>query len=174
VRFIPAESFTNGHSLNGGGGAATFFLTKSFGIKADFQGYQSNTSFITIPVGTPGIPGGAQVSVSGDLFTYMFGPEYKFHFGRFQPFGEALFGGAHSNAYGNAYVAIGPGAFTVGGSPANNAFAMAYGGGLDIKLSRHIAFRPGEFDYLYTDFSNQFVNNKQNNFRYTAGMVFTF
>ncbi len=40
-------------------------------------------------------------NVQGNVFTYMFGPQIKKHSGKLQPFGQALFGAAHSNVYAN-------------------------------------------------------------------------
>ena len=53
---------------------------------------------------------------------------------------------------------------------------MVAGGGLDIKVGKHMSFRPIGVDYYQTRFpgilnSNQ---NHQNNFRYTAGVNFLF
>jgi hypothetical protein len=51
-----------------------------------------------------------------------------------------------------------------------NAFAMIAGGGVDIKLSKHMAFRPIKFDYYQTRFSDlELGANTQKNRRYTAG-----
>ena len=51
----------------------------------------------------------------------------------------------------------------------------AAGGGVDIKLSKHMAFRPIEFDYYLTRFSNpELGNNNQNNWRYSGGVNFLF
>jgi hypothetical protein len=65
----------------------------------------------------------------------------------------------------------------IGAAPSNNGFSLLAGGGIDIKLSHAIAVRPGEFDYLLTRFRNNFTNQgaqSQNNFRYSAGVVFQF
>ena len=35
-------------------------------------------------------------------------------------------------------------------SAENNGFAMAFGGGVDVKVGRHPALRPAQFDYLMT------------------------
>jgi hypothetical protein len=53
---------------------------------------------------------------------------------------------------------------------------MAVGGGLDIKVSRVIALRPVEVDYLLTRFGNPITQNNanQNSFRYSGGIVFQF
>lgn len=64
-----------------------------------------------------------------------------------QPFGKALFGVAHANAYASIYDAVN-GVTT--GSSNNNAFAMQFGGGLDFALTPHFQIRPAEVDYLYT------------------------
>jgi hypothetical protein len=50
---------------------------------------------------------------------------------------------------------------------------MVLGGGLDVNVSRHIAIRAAQADWLYTQFPNG-VDNRQNNLRITAGIVFRF
>lgn len=176
VRYIPSASQTNNHSLNGGGGSAVLNLNSYLGIKMDLQGYGSTTSNFVIP---PNInfPGGAAGSISGNLFTYLFGPQIKFRTPKVQPFAHVLLGGAYSNVYGNAFRTIcqpAASACTFSGSPSSNAFAMAVGGGLDIPVSALVSIRPAEIDYLLTDFSNRFTNSNQNNFRYSGGVTFTF
>jgi hypothetical protein len=56
------------------------------------------------------------------------------------------------------------------------AFAMTAGGGLDIKLNKHVSFRPIGLDYYLTRFQNlrTLGDNNQNNLRYTAGFNFMF
>jgi hypothetical protein len=53
---------------------------------------------------------------------------------------------------------------------------VVLGGGVDIKVTSHLAIRPIEVDYYLTRFINNFTtgNNNQNNFRYQAGLVFEF
>jgi opacity protein-like surface antigen len=110
----------------------------------------------------------------------MFGPQVKMHSGKFQPFGEGLFGAAHSNGYATILHCISGNDPTscnlANGHGNNNAFAMEWGGGLDIALSNHVQIRPVEVDYLYTNFSSNHVAhiaNSQNNFKYFAGVNFT-
>jgi opacity protein-like surface antigen len=64
-----------------------------------------------------------------------------------------------------------------------NAFAMAFGGGIDIGLSRHFAIRAAQVDYLRTNFNSvdalasglsTDLNNHQNSFRYSGGVVWRF
>ena len=168
ARYAPSGSYTKGHTLNGGGGSIQYNINDVWGLKMDLQGYGSNHTEFTIPPNV-NFPGGATGSVQGNLFTYMFGPEIKFRPHGFHPFGHLLLGGAHSNVYGNAFKQICQpvaGTCSFSARPTGNAFAMSFGGGVDIALSHFIAFRPAEFDYLLTDFSNRFTNGHQNNFQY--------
>jgi len=170
-RFNPATSLAPNKNLNGGGGAFTMNFGSMLGIKADVAGYGSTSSTYTIVSGNPyGVKPGVFI-ISGNLFTYTIGPVIKKHSGKFQPFGEILFGGAHSNVYGNLYHSIG----VTSGAPSNNSFAMFVGGGIDYAVSKSIAVRVGEFDYALTRFGNNFTGNRnQNGFRYSAGVVFGF
>jgi hypothetical protein len=162
-------------SLNGGGGGIVYNFSRFFGIKGDLQGYGSTTRVINNVVITD--PGGTftlipQVSVQGNLFTYMAGPQLRLPTHTFKPFAEFLFGGAHTNTYTNLVKATGA---SVG--PNNNAFAMAIGGGFDIRLNKNVSIRPFEMDYLLTRFGTSLIqggNHNQNNFRYEAGINFTF
>jgi hypothetical protein len=169
VRFNPDKNLpTQSHDLNGGGGSVTFNATSALGLKAEFFGYSANTSTLTIPVGNPVLPRGGTFAVSGNLFTYLFGPQIKIRAHHFQPFGEVLFGGAYSNTYVNLFRQ----AQIVSVAPSRNAFAFTFGGGLDIPLSRRFALRPVEIDYLLTRFGNTLVTTNQNNFRYAGGITF--
>jgi Outer membrane protein beta-barrel domain len=160
-------------SLNGGGGGFAYYLTRSVGIEAEFQGYGSYTHYFTLP--PPFCSRPCILSAQGNLFTYNIGPIVKFRAVIFEPFVETLFGGAHSNFYANLYQAC-AGCTTLGKSPSNNAFDFIIGAGVDIPLGRHVAFRPAQFNYLLTRFGNAFTagNNNQSNFRYQAGVQFRF
>ncbi|HEY2647423.1 MAG TPA: hypothetical protein VGI34_10640 [Candidatus Acidoferrales bacterium] len=164
-------------SLNGGGGGIVYNFNRFFGIKGDLQGYGSTTRvFTNVPVINPltGTPTLGAVSVNGNLFTYMAGPQLRLPTHTFKPFAEFLFGGAHTNTYANLFQATG----ITGARPNNNAFAMAIGGGFDIRVSKMISIRPFQMDYLLTRFGSNFLpipgQRNQNNFRYLAGINFTF
>jgi outer membrane protein with beta-barrel domain len=176
ARYAPSASYTKGHSMNGGGGTATFNINEYLGITMDLQGYGSNhTAFNISPNAT--FPGGLHGNVQGNLFTYLFGPQIKVRAHGIQPYGHVLFGGAHSNVYQEAFttlcqpIASGCAARA---KPASDAFALAFGGGVDIPINHIVTFRPAEVDYLLTRFSNPFSGtNNQNNFRYLVGVLFT-
>jgi hypothetical protein len=164
-------------SLNGAGGGVVFNFNQFFGIKADLQGYGSTTSTFTNLRVPSQLPNGGTIiptaSAQGNLFTYMFGPQLRLPAHTFKPFAEFLFGGAHTNLYGNLVTATG----VRNTNPSNNAFALAVGGGFDIRLNKTIAIRPFQMDYLLTRFGNPLIpggNHNQNNFRYSGGVVFTF
>ena len=94
------------------------------------------------------------------LMTYLFGPRYNFRFSRWTPYAQALFGGAHlwnGPAYGHN----------------ENGFAAAFGGGVDYRLTNHIALKPIQVEYVLTRLDNpNTFGGHQNDIRYSAGVVF--
>ena len=148
VRFAAIDFTTNGfnfyrsYNLNGGGGYAVFDFGRFFGLKAEFQGYASQTRNIILPPGNPYIPQGAAIGVQGNLFTYMFGPQVGRRYGIFRPYAHALVGGAHSNVYAKAWTLLNIAPFSK--SPSNNAFAADVGVGVDIAAGQHFSVRPAD------------------------------
>jgi hypothetical protein len=91
------------------------------------------------------------------LISYLFGPRVSLRgHGKLTPFAQVLLGGARS----------------IVNAP-QNAFAMTAGGGVDYRISEHFAVRPVQAEYFLTRFTNG-ATNQQNNFRYSAGVVFRF
>ncbi|HUN61904.1 MAG TPA: outer membrane beta-barrel protein [Candidatus Sulfotelmatobacter sp.] len=169
-RFNPGlPSYFNSQNLNGGGGQATLYFKSWVGIAADFQGYGSYTQCLK-----PNNPLGATGCASANLFTYTFGPQFKYRVGRAEPFAEVLVGGAHSNFYANACRNVSGICASI--SPSNNAFALVIGGGVDIRATEHIAIRIVDADYELTRFGNNFTNgnNSQSNFRFQTGVQLRF
>jgi peptidoglycan-associated lipoprotein len=137
--------------FNGGSGSVIWKLNPAWGFVAEFGGAHAGA-----------IPKSA---LDPTMVTYLFGPRYSFTniSDRFTPFGNVLVGASH---VAGGYF---PSSTTSSGSA--NAFAMAAGGGVDFTLSKHIALRLAEADYLLTLFPNA-ANDRQNNFRFTSGVVF--
>jgi hypothetical protein len=85
---------------------------------------------------------------------------------RVTPYVQFLFGGAYEWGVTNG----------TGIATTQNGFAMAAGGGVDINITRHIALKPLQVEYLMTQLpqlaSN--LNSAQNNLRYSAGVVYRF
>jgi hypothetical protein len=176
LRFAPSGPYTKGHSLNGGGGSLVYNWNEFLGIKMDLQGYTSNKTGFNIPPNLT-FPNGLNGNVQGNMFTYLFGPQFKVRSHTIQPFAHLLFGGAHTNVYGNAFKTLCQpiaGNCGVSRAPTAEAFAMDFGGGVDIPIGKTISFRPVQIDYMLTRFSNAFTKtSNQNNFHYSAGIVFT-
>lgn len=150
--------------------AGQYNLTKLIGIKGDISGNYGQ------PISFPGVTG----FPSARAYSFLFGPVVSVRRDRITPFVHALFGGNHASVDASATVP----------NPAisDTAFAMAFGGGLDWKLTHHFSVRLGQFDYLYTKHDGcaivaaaggpantpaceaQFPPH-QNNFRFATGIV---
>jgi len=160
------------YNLQGGKGEFVFNPTKSVGLVAEFGGYD-----------VTGLPSGSGNAVT--LFSYLFGPRFNIRKSeKVTPFVEVLLGGAHVSGSGTIApdAAVSPYQIsTVYFGGTSNAFAMAAGGGIDVKLTQHVALRLIQADYLMTRFSTNFNSDTgstsaatQNNFRIGAGIQFRF
>ena len=112
-----------GINFNGFNVSGTYHISGPFGVTGQFTG-----NF------------GPADHGSAHLYTYLFGPEIRCHH-EFSPFAHILLGGAHESIGGTSNGFIVP-------TETANGFAMMAGGGLDIKIGKHIAFRPIAVDYL--------------------------
>jgi hypothetical protein len=161
-------------SANGGLGEIAFNLNKLIGIVGSFNAVHNGNI--------------NNLHVDQTAFGYMFGPRLNFRFGRIVPFGEALWGATHdSRSFQVPNTFISP----ISGQPTTVstrfvnsavAFSQAYGGGLDLPLGHHLAFRPIKLDYYMTRFQPVFIpglgtpnrNRNQNNLIYSVGFNFRF
>ena len=130
-------------NANGGGGQLVYNVNHWLGVLGDVSGYWA----------TNGMKAGAAMP-------YLFGPRASIRRGKVTPFVQTLFGGILTSS----------GIATLGWQ---THFAMAVGGGVDARVSRHISVRPVEAEYLLTKIPDG-LNNRQNNFRFGAGIVFRF
>jgi len=137
---VPRVDVSTGYSflrLGGKGGVSqqggSIFIAGNLnnwiGIVGDFGGYHS------LPFG-----------VSLNTYTSLFGPRFSLRAGKVTPFAQTLFGGAHMNASLN------------GISAAKTSFAMSAGGGIDLRLTHHLALRP-QVDYIALRSSGQTLNS---------------
>lgn len=130
---------SGGLNQNGVSGSVAYNPNHWLGIVADVGGYHASPS-----------------GVSVNTYTYMFGPRLSLHNPtHFTPFVQGLVGGSR--------ITIGSG----GGS--NSQFAYSFGGGVDIGLLPHLAFRP-QVDYVGLDTPV----NRTNCTRISAGLVVHF
>jgi hypothetical protein len=163
----------NSKGYNGWDAQGTYNFTRHLGLTADISGDTHNLSSLTFL--------GFGPSVNQHLYTYLFGPTATAYFGKSSVFGHALFGVAHSSLGAGISIPIIGGIST--GVTSANAFAMEFGGGLDLGVSKHFAIRVAQLDYLRTQFNSAdalstglttSVGNRQNSFRYQGGIVFRF
>lgn len=186
--FIRVNTGTQVNAFNSNGGLGSFQVNfnKNFGVVAEFGGTTKEGVSIS----------GPDRALEQTQFTYLFGPRvFVNKAGRYSPFFEFLLGGIHnSRSFGVANSLLPPGFTVPEGVTAEtgptttrfrttqNAYAMALGGGIDIKLSKLIAVRPIQLDYLPSHFSPLNIPGVgtindvrwQNNIRYSCGMTFRF
>jgi len=137
-----------GLNLNGWNGSVTGNVNDWFGVKADFSGQYGRPSFFGFS---------PDLGLKTNVHSFLFGPSvsYRGH-SAIVPFGHALFG--VSRGYANLF----------GFNVSDSAFAMAFGGGVDLKLGDAIAVRLIQADYMQT----RFAFFHQNHTRLSAGIVF--
>ena len=154
--------------LNGGSASIAFNLNRTLGLVGDFGGFNDTKLQIA---GTGANPPRA-ADASGTAYTFMAGPRLSFRYSRVTPFVQALFGGVHasqvtlSNCTGVLCTPL----------PSENAFAVTAGGGIDLKIQRHLAIRIVQAEYLMTNFADLSTGNRdtQNDMRLSSGLVFGF
>jgi hypothetical protein len=125
------------------------------GLVADFDSHYGSQNFTaTCP---PPSGGGVCPSVNASIteHNFLFGPRVSFSAGKFRPFAEALFGGAHVNVNN--------------GVGSDYSFATGLGGGLDYKIIRPVAWR-FQGDYIQT----RFFGATQSNVRLSTGIALRF
>jgi opacity protein-like surface antigen len=126
-------------------------VTRHVGIVTSFTGSFDETGYADLN-------SGRVFNAKVQRYDLLIGPRYNWRTSRVTPFTHALFGLTHMRA-----------SFDDPLSPrkkADTAFAMAFGGGLDIHAGNHLDIRPIMVDYLPTFFNS----TRQDNFRAGAGI----
>lgn len=153
--WTPKAEVFGGYSYGGSGthgwnASVAGNVNSWFGLVADFNGFRTRIeeqdSFEKIR-----------------SYSYLFGPQVSLRRGRaVRPFVHALFGGARTRntvtEAGQTFVFM------------DTTFALALGGGLDVRLSDRVAVRVIQADYLRTGFFGE----TQNKGRICAGLVIRF
>jgi len=155
INFSPGDPFANFNS-HGGSASFTYNASRWLGLTAEIAGNNFSRSLFPLT--------GNDSPVSGTMISYLFGPRLNLRkFDHFVPFAEFLAGGTH-------------GGLELAGVDNQHAFAIAAGGGVDVVLTKNIAWRFAQFDYLMTTHSGPAVgpSGRQNNFRAATGLVLRF
>ena len=163
----PAGTFDVRRNFFGWNAALQINANRWFGIKADFSGHYRTP----ITSNDPTITGLPRV----DIYSFLFGPVISLRGERATPFVHALFG-ANRISTGDFDDPFNPGQ-TV--SISNTDFAVALGGGLDVKVSNRVALRLFQVDYLMTKHDPGQIfgvpgDDQQDNLRFSTGLVFRF
>lgn len=135
-------------------------ITKHVAVKADFGGYYDSYSRAVV---------GGPIAVQNRVHTFLVGPQFNMRASeRVNPFIHALFGAARDRT------------LTTRGAArteyVDTGFAMALGGGLDVKMGSSVSFRVFQTDYLLTRYIDPTIapRDKRNlhHFRVSTGLVF--
>ncbi|NLV30063.1 MAG: porin family protein [Acidobacteria bacterium] len=137
-------------NLNGWNAAVDFNVSDNWSAVMDFSGHYG---YLDGPVATAS---GVYPWYDVKSHNFMFGPRFKMRGEKVTPFLHALFGVNHVNPEA--------------GDATQNNFALAFGGGVDVKVTDKMSVRPIQLEYVGTRVNSDF----QNNMRFSAGVVFNF
>jgi hypothetical protein len=156
--------------LHGFNASAVYNLSRYFGIKGDVSGAsaKANVNFLAVPVsGTS--TSTILISSKNSLYNVLGGVQIKDNAStkRLKPFAHALVGAAFRKN------TITPGIVCVAtiicpSSTSETGLAMAFGGGLDIRLNRRVDIRAFQIDYNPVKTGG----TMDDNLRFSIGVVF--
>ena len=162
--YLRADDNDDGINLHGWNASGTYNFNKWIGVKGDFSGHYGQYTLIPPSLLTPPL----DTHIKGDLNTYLFlvGPQFAYReHDVVTPFGHVLVGAAHrsTEATGDAALRLRTAGIDPDALPFNTSdtsFAFVAGGGLDVKITKYLAWRAFQADYVLTTFDDQvFVAN---------------
>ena len=156
-------AFAGKQTLNGFNVSATGYLTGGFGLTGDFSGHFKTHS---VPD-----PLGGNIETKIRVFNILGGPQYKFrNNSRVTPFVRALAGVAQTRARLEIT------SLNSSDTLSSTDFALAIGGGIDIRVNDRIDVRVFQADYnpIFLSDRNElgFGNTRADNVRFSFGVVF--
>lgn len=156
-------AFEGKQTLHGFNVSATGYLKGGFGLTGDFSGHFKTNS---LPDQLGGI-----LETKIRVFNILGGPQYKFrNDSRVTPFVHTLAGVAHTSAR------LDFPSLNTGDNSSSTDFALAIGGGLDIRVNDRIGVRIFQVDYnpIFLSAGNElgFGNARADNVRFSFGVVF--
>jgi opacity protein-like surface antigen len=143
-------------NLNGWHASVAANMNNWFGVAMELSGqYGTQTLSVTNSLGQI-----TQVKAHADFHSLGFGPRFTYRKNeRLSPFAHVLFGLARGNWKRPAIVA-----------GEETSFGLAVGGGMDTKLTNHLAFRLIQAEYVRTHFSVK----AEKSLRIATGLLFSF
>lgn len=149
-------------------------FNKYLGIKGDFSMYFDNggPGQVTLKICSESscMTSQQDFRVSKRVFYLMAGPEIKWrNKTRVTPFAHALFGVTRSTADFSTTGAL----LTHSDSDTRTGFAAAFGGGLDIRLSKRFSIRTmADYTAAFIGYNDESTSSRQNHVRLSIGIVF--
>jgi len=126
-------------------------ITRHVGIVTSFTGTYNNGGYVNTKTGR-------EFGANAQRYDLLIGPRYNWRLSGITPFAHAMAGVTHMRV--NFDDTLSP------RKKADTAFAMAFGGGLDVHAGEHIDVRVVQVDYLPTFFNSE----HQDNLRFSAGV----
>jgi hypothetical protein len=154
-----ASDLSTDATANGWDGNVTYNINKTVGVEGDFNGAYQTVS-------------GAAAGLSGTFpfhyYTYAGGPVFAFPAGdKLRPFVHVLFGETHFTTSASAS------GITVSASV--NGFTTLVGGGMDLKLSKHVSLRLVQADWALEHYSLMGVSvTSKGTIKIATGVAFCF
>jgi len=170
VRFNPDTANIRSFSADGGSAQFVYNFSKGIGAAFDVGAVTKDT---------------LQGVFSNKQSHFLIGPRFGFYnHSRFTPFGEVLFGVANASVstdilrvptvFPSSSITL-PDNISASLTASRTSFAMMAGGGLDIRLTKHLTYRLVDADYFLSRpvslLTHENVN--KNNVRLTTGVNFT-
>jgi opacity protein-like surface antigen len=160
---LSVVGFRGEQTLNGFNASATGYVARGFGLTGDFSGHFTTN---TLPD-----PLGDRIETRIRVFNVLGGPQYKFRSGgRAAPFVRSLAGVAHTSAE------LSVPSINVSDTSSSTDFALALGGGLDVRINDGVDLRVFQADYnpVFLSRGNElgFGRSRADNVRFSFGVVF--
>ncbi len=150
-----------GSNANGWEASMSVHLIGSLGAEADFSNHYGISPTVA--------PDGSRHFVP--KFSALYGPRFNIlSLPRVEPYVHVLFGGVNGVAEVPTSPSVCPSNVCGPTRLEENDFAMAFGGGVNVKATRHIWIHLIQADYLRINFSG----NPQNDTRISTGLVLRF
>jgi hypothetical protein len=168
---FPLSSLSGRRNANGWGASVSLNANRFFGFTADFAGQHGDVRTVDPSVGCILVfppPPGCTVEVNFSTQQFLFGPRFTLRGGGATGFVHVLLGVTRTRLL--SFTSLG------GTVPARSEtdFALAAGGGLDVRLSPFLALRAFQVDYIPVHQGGIINQNFAQNIRVQTGIVLRF